>query len=99
MATVRFLPAARLEIIEARDWYAGHGAGLAEAFTAEVDRQVARMAATPLQFPTVLVDVRRALLRRFPYGLFFRLVDGEVFVLACFHASRNPMHWQERLKG
>lgn len=28
-----------------------------------------------------------------------RLVEGEVFVLACLHASRKPMHWKERLKG
>ncbi len=30
----------------------------------------------------------------FPYALFFRIVDGTVHVIACFHSSRNPRQWQ-----
>ena len=41
-------------------------------------------------------DIRRALLRRFPYALFFRIVDDAVFVMACFHSSRDPRIWQHR---
>jgi plasmid stabilization system protein ParE len=34
--------------------------------------------------------------RRFPYALFFRIVDGTVHVVACFHSSRDPRQWQRR---
>ncbi len=96
MVRVLFLPAARLDVIEARDWYEDRGAGLGEAFVAEIDRQIGRIAAAPLSAPVILADARRVLLRRFPYALFYRVVGDDAFVLACFHASRDPKRWQER---
>jgi toxin ParE1/3/4 len=62
----------------------------------EVDALVLRIAANPQQFPPVLRDVRRARLRHFPYGLFFRVDDGTIYVVACFHGSRDPRQWQDR---
>jgi plasmid stabilization system protein ParE len=94
---VQFLPLARLEAIEARDWYEARSPGLGEAFVLEMDRLADRVAENPLAFPTMLADVRRARLRRFPYSLFFRIVGEECFVLACFHASRDPKRWRERV--
>jgi plasmid stabilization system protein ParE len=92
-----FMPAARLEVIEAQDWYEKERAGLGAEFRAEIDYQVARIAANPLHFPRMLADVHRAKLRRFPYGLFFRPSDETIFVIACFHSSRNPAVWQSRV--
>jgi plasmid stabilization system protein ParE len=36
------------------------------------------------------------LVKRFPYGLFYRLLDQQVVVVACFHTSRNPRVWRDR---
>jgi plasmid stabilization system protein ParE len=93
---VVFLPAARLEIISAHDWYERELPGLGLRFREELDFQVGRIAAHPQQFPLRLKDVRSARLRRFPYSLFFRATDTEVAVVACFHASRDPMVWRGR---
>ena len=93
--SVQFLPLARMELIEGRDWYAVRGIG--EAFVSEVDRQVQRISESPSSFPVMITDIRRARLRRFPYSLFFRIVDDQCFVLACFHASRDPKRWRERI--
>jgi plasmid stabilization system protein ParE len=72
---VVFGPAARAELIQARDWYGARDVELAARFTAEVEM---------------------ARCRRFPYALFFRIVDGTVHVVACFHSSRDPHQWQRR---
>ena len=64
------MPAARLEAIEAQDWYEREAPGLGARFRTELDRQVERILANPLQFPLMLADIRRARLRRFPYGLY-----------------------------
>jgi len=48
----------------------------------------------PRQFPVVLEDIRRARLRKFPDSLFFRVEQDSIFVIACFHASRDPQHWR-----
>ncbi|MBI1187686.1 MAG: type II toxin-antitoxin system RelE/ParE family toxin [Alphaproteobacteria bacterium] len=93
---VDFLPLARLEVIEAFDWYARRSRRLADEFVAEVDHQAERIAANPFAFPVLHADLRRARLRRFPYGLFFRVIEDRCVVLACFHASRDPRQWQER---
>jgi len=96
MHAVIFLPAAQIEAREAQDWYETEAAGLGARFRAELDHVVQRLAVNPLQFPVVFTDIRRALLRRFPYALFFRVVDDAVFVMACFHSSRDPRIWQRR---
>ena len=91
------MPAARLEVIEAQDWYEAEVRGLGARFRAEVDYQISRIAANPLHFPEMLADVRRARVRRFPYGLFFRPLQDAIYVVACFHSSRDPMIWQSRV--
>jgi len=93
---VSILPLARVEIIEAHDWYERRSSGLGGAFADEVDRQLSRIAAAHAEFPIVVADARRARLRRFPYSLIFRVVADEAFVVACFHASRDPRAWQAR---
>ena len=97
MFRVIFTQAARWELIEAQDWYEGEAPGLGRHFREAIDALTERMSANPRQFPVVLKDVRRALLRRFPYSLFF-LIEGEtLLVIACFHASREPAQWQKRI--
>ena len=91
------MPAARLEVIEAHDWYEAERAGLGAEFRAEIDRQAERILAHPLHFPRMLADLHRAKLSRFPYGLFFRPLDEAIYVIACFHSSRNPIVWQSRV--
>ena len=96
MLSVVFSPAARAELIEARDWYAARNPELADRFVTEVENVVARIAAAPQQFTVVYRDVRRARCRRFPYALFFHVVVGTVQVIACFHGKRDPRQWQRR---
>ena len=90
------MPAARAELIAAQDWYERTSPRLGIRFLAEVDAQVERIATDALQFPIQFRDIRRARLRRFPYGLFFRALPEAVYVIACFHASRDPTTWRRR---
>jgi plasmid stabilization system protein ParE len=70
---------------------------LGRRFRAAVDATIERMSANPRQFPVVYKSIRRALLRRFPHALMFVIeADGTLTVIACFHGSRDPKHWQER---
>jgi hypothetical protein len=93
---VRFLPFARLEAIDARAWYTQHSQRAADAFVTEMDRQLMRIAENAESFPFIAEGVRRVRLRRFPYSLLFK-VDGDLcFVIACFHASRDPKVWRDR---
>ena len=61
MFRVIFAQAARLELIEAQDWYESEAEGLGRRFRAAIDALTERMSANPLQFPVVYKNVRRAL--------------------------------------
>ena len=93
---VIFAAAARAELIGAQDWYESEVPGLGRSFRTAVDAVVQRMSNAPHQFPVIYKSVRRALLRRFPYALLFVIEDDEALtVIACFHGSRDPAHWQK----
>jgi plasmid stabilization system protein ParE len=71
---------------EAWRWYESRREGLGDG----VGETLEAVRAHPEAAPVVHRDIRRRLLRRFPYGLFYRLIEGQVVVVACFHASRSP---------
>lgn len=55
------------------------------------------MQRTPNAYTPIHCDIRRALLRKFPYAIFYFTEADRVIVLACFHARRNPQEWQNRI--
>ncbi len=94
--SIIFAPEARVELIEAQDWYEGKVKGLGSTFRSEVVRSIERLAESPLHFPKVARDVRRARLHGFPYALYFRLMPHGIHVLACFHSRRDPKALRDR---
>ena len=96
MPSVVFSPAARAELLEARDWYAARDAELADRLIAEIETVVERIGTEPQQFPSSTKIFAGLVCRRFPYALFFRVIAGTVRVIACFHSSRDPRQWQRR---
>jgi plasmid stabilization system protein ParE len=60
----------------------------------EVEEGIRRQ---PEMYALVYETYRRALLRRFPYALFYEYADETVTVYAVFHTSRDPDKWRQRL--
>jgi plasmid stabilization system protein ParE len=89
-------PAAAAEIETAYRWYEKERVGLGTAFLETVDKIVKEIAENPERFPVVRKDVRRAVLPRFPYSIFYRIVSAHIVVIACFHGKRNPKAWRSR---
>jgi hypothetical protein len=82
---------AELEVLNAAERHEVARPGYAARFLAEFDSVVANIERDPLTFPEVEGSVRRALLRRFRYAVYFRVVDdAEIDVLAwCTNISRR----------
>ena len=87
----------RAELMDAHDWYEAKLRGLGTRFLDQVEITILRLQENPQQFPMVFQDVHRALLRKYPYGLFFRVEISEIVVIACFHGSRDPRRWERRI--
>ena len=94
--TVVTRPAAAAEIETAYRWYEKEREGLGSEFLEAVEKMVKAIAESPERFPVIRRDIRRAVLRRFPYSIFYRIVSGHVVVIACFHGKRNPRVWRSR---
>ena len=92
---VLLTPEAQAEFDDAADWYEQQ-AGLGAAFTAAVREVLNRIAATPLLHQVVYQDIRRGVVRRFPYSVFYRVDPGRVTVIAVFDHRRDPSIWQGR---
>jgi plasmid stabilization system protein ParE len=89
--------AAELDIAEAQVWYESQQKGLGRKFRAEVSRVIERLSDTPLIYQKVHRDVRRAIVRRFPYLIWYRTFGATVVVLACTYAGRDPKYVRSRL--
>lgn len=89
-------PAAAADIDEAFLWYEGRRQGLGHEFLAAAQRLIDSVAQHPLRYPVVRRDTRRALLRRFPYAVYYRVYGEVVVVVACMHGRRSPRRWQLR---
>lgn len=96
--TPRFVvrPEARDELLEAQAWYEQRAAGLGAAFARAVEAAVESLQRAPHQYPVVHRDIRRVLLRRFPFAIFYRAADDEIIVLAVFHLARDSARWRSR---
>ncbi len=94
-------PEAEAEIVAAHNWYKLQAQGLSSEFLRAVDACLSAIEREPLAYSVVYKHVRRALVRKFPYSIFFlhEQLDEEnerIVVLACFHGRRDPKQWQER---
>ena len=89
-------PAAAADIDEAFLWYEGQRPGLGREFLAAAQRLIDAVAQHPFRYPVIRRNTRRALLRRFPYALYFRVYGAVVVVVACMHGRRSPRKWQVR---
>ena len=81
------------EIGEAQEWYELQSPGLGEEFIAAMELQLKRLEQAPLLYAEVIPRVRRALLPRFPYGVFYAVRGNLVHILAVLHDAHNPSRW------
>jgi plasmid stabilization system protein ParE len=94
--TVILTPAAELDLADSVDWYAAVSPALPSAFRLALDTTFRQIAEYPESYPLVERGIRRALLRRFPHGVFYRLEAGVILVVGVLPTARNPRIWQAR---
>lgn len=90
-------PKAKADIREAALWYEKQHAGLAGPFLLSVAKAIDGLRATPKMHQIVVDDIRRKLLQRFPYFLYYQVEESRVVVVGLFHTSRDPQTWQDRV--
>lgn len=84
---------AAAEINHVYAWYEERRESLGSQFLESLDEQFALIAHGPLLYVEIRRGIRRGMLARFPYSVFFTVKGETVMILAVVHASRNPIRW------
>lgn len=95
---IRFLPEADADLVEARVWYGLQRAGLDVKLMQRIDETLQRISSAPRRFPLIHRHLRRAIVRQFPFAVFYEITKNEIVVFAVFHSKRNPNQLTSRLK-
>jgi plasmid stabilization system protein ParE len=99
MKSVLLSDEARADVLEAFEFYEGRREGLGVRFRDHVDFAMQRIATAPGRYPIVYRDLRRRLVERFPYAVFYKVYPDFVFVVAVMHGRQSPDIWKLRAEG
>ena len=78
------------ELLAAHQWYEEQTPGLGREFLRVFRRLIDGVAEHPVMHPRHRDNIRRAIMRKFPYSIFYSVEDDAILVIAVFAMSRNP---------
>jgi len=93
-----FHPAAFEEYVSAAGYYTAINPHLAESFIRAVESAIKDILKYPEAWQTIEDDVRRRLVRRFPFGIYYCIEGDAIMIYAIMHMSRHPDYWKGRLR-
>ena len=75
------------------DWYEQQRRGLGDEFVAAIRSTLRNVELHPQIFVSVHGDVRRAIIPRFPFAIFYLVEPRRIVVLRVLHTARDPKLW------
>lgn len=93
---LRFAAAARRELNEAAIWLELQEAGLGERFLLEVAQARQLILDYPHAWHPMSTTLRRCHLKRFRYGLIYRINSEIIEIVAVAHDRQKPEYWRDR---
>lgn len=94
-----FHPEASLEFEEAVRFYKDRGLGLGARFSSEVRTTIQKILKTPERWRFLEADVRRCVVRVFPYSVLYTVEAEFMLIIAIMHNKREPGYWRQRLSS
>ena len=95
-SVVHFRQDAETDVADAAAWYENQSAGLGAEFLDEILDTCNSIAENPQMYPVLHRNTRRAVIHKFPFGLYYRAESGLVTIVVVMHGSRDPNKWQKR---
>ena len=92
-----YLDEAVIEAAAAAEWYATRSATAAAGFEAELDEAESAIQLLPHAWPPYDHGTRRYLLRRYPFGIVYRVEAARILIVAVAHGHRRPGYWRNRM--
>ena len=96
MCGIEFHHDADEEMKAAAVYYEERVTGLGSDFLDEIEHGLNRIRQFPLLSSIYEGEYHRYLLKRFPYGLIYRIETEKIFIIAVAHLHRKPGYWRGR---
>jgi len=93
---VHFRQDAETDVADAAAWYETQRQGLGAEFLDEILSACNSIAENPQIYPLLHRNTRRAVIHKFPFGVYYRIENGLVTIIAVMHGSRDPNNWKDR---
>ena len=93
MVQLIYDPAAKRETQEAAAWYESQQEGLERDFLMPLERAALTIQQAPERWRRIQGEYCRCLVKKFPYGIIYRVSGNTAFVAAVMHLKRKPGHW------
>lgn len=90
-------PEAEEDIISAYSWYESQRVGLGDEFLYKIEDSFGIIKQNPNICRCILKKIRRKLMQRFPYAIFYVFEKDIISIIAVIHVKRHPKHWKERM--
>jgi plasmid stabilization system protein ParE len=94
---VIFLNEAEQELLEAALFYEKQARGLGKNFMEEVYQSIDTIVNFPLNSQKLTADIRRKLLKRYPFGVLYRIDNETIVIIAVMNLKRKPFYWLNRI--
>lgn len=96
---VEFLEAAQAELDQAFEWYETQQINLGRQFLNELDAAIRRVIAYPDAYISIERNLRRCLIKRFPYAILYGIDADIIVIVAVAHLHRKPDYWLNRINS
>jgi len=84
---------AKYEIDDAVEYYNLQEDKLGDIFKMDVKNCIDRILISPNLYPNIVENIKRSLLHRFPYSIFYAIESEKIIILSVAHQSRKPFYW------
>lgn len=88
---------AEVDFDKSFEFYSKDSTKVADAFFKQINLGFENIKQNPKSFPIAHKDIRKYVVKKFPFVIYYRIVRTLIQVIAIFHTSRNPEIWNERI--
>jgi len=92
---LRILELAALEIADGQEYYNLQQPKLGDSFKNDVQMAIDNIVSSPELYPQIDDNLRRCVLHRFPYSIFYAIDNETIVILSVAHQRRKPYYWVE----
>ncbi|SFP73938.1 type II toxin-antitoxin system RelE/ParE family toxin [Hydrogenimonas thermophila] len=90
---LKILELAYLEIENGKEYYNLQEEKLGDKFKKEIQTSIDNIITFPKLYPEVENNIRRCLLHKFPYSIFYTIDNDTIIILSVAHQRRKPYYW------